>query len=126
MRSNVRRDSIALAASAALIALSIPTAPAQQAPPSGSRAATRPASEVLARIGQSAGVVVLTDSTILARLPVPSADATPETVEQQVAEAVRALPAGTTWVKLYVPAPASGRWSGDLVAEYARVLARQV
>jgi hypothetical protein len=47
-------------------------------------------------------------------------------VEQQIAEAVRALPAGTTWAKLYVPAPANGRWSGDAVADYARALAQMV
>jgi hypothetical protein len=96
---------------------------AQQQAPAG-RVTTRPAAEVLAQIGQSAGVVVLADSTVQARLPMPAAPATATTVEQQITEMVRALPAGTTWVKLYAPTPANGRWSGEVVADYARAQAR--
>jgi hypothetical protein len=71
-------------------------------------------------------VTVLADSTIQGRLALPAVPATAATVEQQIAEAVKALPAGTTWAKLYVPAPANGRWSGDAVADYARALAQMV
>src|SRR5262249_11344070 len=39
---------------------------------------------------------------------------------------VRELPAGTTWVKLYVPAPANGRWDIEAVEAYARAQARLV
>jgi hypothetical protein len=94
--------------------------------PASGRVSTRPAAEVLAQIGQSAGVVILADSTVQARLPVPTAAATSETVEPQIAAMVHALPAGTSWAKLYVPAPASGRWNADDVANFARAQARLV
>jgi hypothetical protein len=97
---------------------------AQQAP--AGRVPTRPAAEVFAQIGQSAGVVILADSTVQGRLPMPASPATAQTVEQQITQMVRALPAGATWVKLYVPTPANGRWSADLVADYARIQARLV
>jgi hypothetical protein len=93
---------------------------------SSGRVSTRPAASVLAQIGQSAGVIVLADSTVEARLPVPATPATADTVETQIAAMVRLLPAGTTWAKLYVPAPANGRWNGDVVADFARAQARLV
>ena len=95
---------------------------AAPAPAPASRAGTRPASDVLARIAQGTGLTVLADSTVAnERIPLPAeAAATPETLEARVAEVVRALPPGTTWAKLYLPAPAGGRaWTGDDVAEYA-------
>src|SRR5688572_14176087 len=52
--------------------IGLPTA-AQQGSP---RATTRPAAEVLAQIGRSANVIVLTDSTVQARLPAPEVAAT--------------------------------------------------
>jgi hypothetical protein len=100
--------------------MGLPTA-AQQA---GARVATRPAEEVLAQIGRSAGVVVLTDSTVQARLPAPGTAATAETVETQIGTMVQQLPAGTTWGKLYAPTPVNGRWNADVVADYARAQAR--
>jgi hypothetical protein len=95
---------------------------AQQAP--AGRVPTRPAAEVFAQIGQSAGVVVLADSTVQARLPMPTTRATADTLEQQLTELARALPAGATWVKLYMPTPANGRFTADTVADYARAEAR--
>ncbi len=93
-------------------------APAHQSAPS--RAGTRPAADVLARIGQGAGVTVLADSTITERVPLPATPATPENFEQQIAGVVKALPQGTSWVKLYLPAPAGDRsWNGDDVAALA-------
>jgi hypothetical protein len=100
--------------------------PAQQAPAQDGTVHTRPAPEVLAQIGQSAGVIVLTDATVFARLPVPAMAATPDTVDAQLTAMVRSLPAGTTMAKLYVPAPSNGRWSAEAVGEYARALARLV
>jgi hypothetical protein len=120
------RLAAAVITSAALAAFAVPFAAAQQGETASPRAQTRPAEQVLAQIGRSAGVIVLTDSTVQARLPVPEVAATAETVEQQIAAMVRLLPAGTTWGKLYVPAPVNGRWNGDLVAEYARVQVRQL
>src|SRR5436190_11340032 len=99
---------------------------AQQKPPPAARPSTFPAAVVLGQMAQSAGVTILADSTVQGRLPLPAVPATAATVEQQIAEMVRALPAGTTWAKLYVPAPANGRWSGDVVANYARSLAQVV
>jgi hypothetical protein len=126
MKLNISRLSVTAAASAALLALASASAPAQQAPAPAPHAETLPAGQVLVQIGQNAGVTVLADSTIQGRLSLPAVPATAATVEQQIAEAVGALPAGTTWAKLYVPAPANGRWSGDAVAEYVRALAQMV
>jgi hypothetical protein len=89
-----------------------------------SRAGTRPASEVLARIGQGAGVAVVADSTITERVALPSAPATAATAEQQIAEVVKALPAGTKWAKLYLPAAKGRAWNGDDVAAYALAQAK--
>jgi hypothetical protein len=97
---------------------------AQQAP--APRAGTRPAAEVLAELGRSAGVIVLTDASVQGRLRMPPGGATAETIEQQIADIVRLLPAGTTWSKLYVPAPVNGRWDAAAVADFARAQARQL
>jgi hypothetical protein len=71
-------------------------------------------------------VIVLADASIQGRLTMPPGGATPETIEQQITDIVRVLPPGTTWSKLYVPAPANGRWDAEVVAEFARVQARQL
>jgi hypothetical protein len=117
---------VALTVSITLSAFAVLPVAAEQAPAPAPRADTLPAGQVLVQIGQNAGVTVLADSTIQGRLSLPAVPATAATVEQQIAEAVSALPAGTTWAKLYVPAPANGRWSGDAVAEYVRALAQMV
>jgi hypothetical protein len=101
-------------------------ASAQQTLAARARPTTRPAAEVLAQIGRDAGVIVLADSTVQARLAVSGSRATPDTVERQIAQAVAELPAGTTWVKLYVPAPKNDRWVADDVTAYARSLTRLV
>jgi hypothetical protein len=105
--------------------LSIP-ATAQQAPAAAERSRTSSATEVLEQIGRSAGVVVVADSTVMGRLPLPAEPATPQTVEQQLAAMMKLLPAGTTLTKLYAPTPVNGRWVADLVADYARAQARLV
>jgi hypothetical protein len=114
---------IAAACVAAATVAPIPVR-AQQAP--APRAGTRPAAEVLAELGRSAGVIVLTDASVQGRLTMPPGGATAETIEQQIADIVRVLPAGTTWAKLYVPAPANGRWDPAIVADFARAQARQL
>jgi hypothetical protein len=126
MRQDRWKLSLAVAVSSLLTALVSLSGSAQQAPAPAPTARTRPAAEVLAQLGQSAGVVILADATVQGRLPLSGATATPETVEQQLAQMVRALPAGTTWVKLYVPAPANDRWDIEAVEAYARAQARLV
>lgn len=122
MRQHRCKLSLAVTVSALLTILSSPMGSAQQA-----RApTTRPAAEVLAQLGQSAGVVILADATVQGRLATPPGGATPATIEQQLADIVRVLPAGTSWVKLYVPAPANGRWDVEAVEDYARAQARLV
>lgn len=121
MPRNTTRLPVVLALAATLSALITTAAPAQQASP-----ATRPADEVLAQLGKNAGVIVLADATIFARLPMITGAPTADGVERQLVELVQALPAGTTWSKLYVPAPANNRWSAESVAEYARAQARQL
>jgi hypothetical protein len=100
------------------------TVQAQQNPAARPGPPTRPAAEVLKLLGQSAGVVVLPDASVQGRLMTPPGEATPETIEQRITEIARVLPAGTTWTKLYVPAPPNDRWDAEVVAEYARVQAR--
>src|SRR5262249_8731632 len=97
---------------------------AQPAP--APRAGTRPAADVLAELGRSAGVIVLADASGQGRPTMPPGGATAETIEQQIAGIVRLLPAGTTWAKLYVPAPVNGRWDAAAVADFARAQARQL
>jgi hypothetical protein len=125
MTRDIRRFVPMVTALTALIVLPALSARAQQAP-ADARVRTRPAAEVLTQLGRSAGVVILADSTVQGRLPEWAQPSTPEAVEQQLAAMVRLLPAGTTWARLYVPAPANGRWVGDLVADYARAQARLV
>lgn len=125
MQRHIRRLSLGVAAAAAFSAFRVTPTLSQQAPAADS-VHTRPAAEVLTQLGRTAGVIVLADPTIPARLPVPVLEVTPASVEEQLATLVRALPAGTTWTKLYAPAPADGRWSLDAVLDYARALARQV
>jgi hypothetical protein len=86
----------------------------------------RPASVILAEIGKAAGVTIVADSTVAAvRVAAPAGAATTDTVEQQIAGVVQALPRGTTWLKLYLPPPAQGRpWNGDDLAAYAKAQAR--
>lgn len=92
---------------------------AQSSGAAASRAGTRTVPDVLARIGQSANVTVVADATLASeRVPLPTTAATPETVEAQIAQIVKALPDGTTWSKLYLPAPTGRAWSGDDVAAY--------
>jgi hypothetical protein len=119
MRRSTRKLLAAVALAVGGTALVTLSAPAQQAP-----TATRPAEEVLAQLGRNAGVVVLADATIYARLPMVTGAATVEGVERQLAELVRTLPAGATWIKIYVPAPANDRWSAEIVADYARAQSR--
>jgi hypothetical protein len=112
---------------AALAVLGIGTAltvHAQQDPAVRPTPGKRPAAEVLSELGRSAGVIVLADASVQGRLATPPGGATPQTIEQQIADLVRVLPAGATWAKLYVPAPASGRWDTEVVADFARVQAR--
>jgi hypothetical protein len=102
-----------------------PATPAAARQASASRAGTRPAADVLARIGQAAGVTVVADPTLAQRVPLPGTAATPQNVERQIAEVVKALPAGTTWAKLYLPAPPNNRsWSWDEVAGYVQAQAK--
>jgi hypothetical protein len=88
--------------------------------------ARRPVADVLAQMAQSAGVVIVSDSTAHGFVSAPSVPTTPENVEEQLTGIVSSLPGGMVWAKLYLPAPASGRWNGDIVAEYVRAQAQLV
>ncbi len=126
MKQNFHQGIVNVTLSLVLTTLGAGAARAQQAAAASGRVATRPVAEVLAQVGQSAGVIILADSTVQGRLPPPASPVTAENVEQQIAEYARALPAGTTWAKLYVPVPANGRRDGNIVADFAHALARVV
>jgi len=132
-----RTIGVGLAAVAACgLAIGAGTPARAQAPPpptasdiraSGTAASARPVTEVLAKIGESAGITILADATVRGQhVPMPAVPATPETAEQQIAAVVKALPAGALWARLYVPAPANGRWNADIVSEYAHAQAQLV
>nr|CAA9286575.1 hypothetical protein AVDCRST_MAG63-3998 [uncultured Armatimonadetes bacterium] len=109
---------VAGASAAASLSVTAAAAAANEAP--ASRAGTRPASEVFARIASGAGITIYTDSTVTERAALPTAAVTPGNVESQIAEVVKTLPEGTTWAKLYLPAPPGNQpWKADDVAEYA-------
>ncbi len=86
----------------------------------------RTLADVLALMSRSAGAEVVADATVSqATVPMPAEKATPENVESQVAALAKALPRGTTWAKLYLPAPKSrAGFNGDDVAQYAQAQAR--
>ena len=103
-----------------------PAAPASQNAP----VRKRTASDVAAALTRGAGgAFVVTDSTV-GPLPaaLPGEETTPANVEKQIESLVAALPKGTTWAKLYLPAPASTRrgFNGDDVAAYATAQSRLV
>ena len=113
--------SLALLGVAGGLSIAPTAAQKQQTQPAGTRLGTRPVQDVLASIGQQAGVTVVGDATVRdQRVPLPTMQATAGTVEERIAAVVSQLPQGTTWAKLYLPAPPAGRgWSGDDVAAYA-------
>jgi hypothetical protein len=108
-----------------------------------SRQAMTPLIRALERLSSQTGILVVADSSVAyeripanavadgpaasvptttAAAPSPDAEAA---VEKQIKALVRTLPPGTTWGKLYLPAPAPGRtWRGDDVAAFAFAQAR--
>ena len=118
------------AAAAALAAIALPrpataapaAAPQPAAPPTaGSRLGTRPLGDLLARLGQTGGILVVAESALSGqRVALPPTPVTPENIEQHLTALVQTLPAGTAWTRLYLPAPPAGRaFSGDDVAAFA-------
>ncbi|MBC8137830.1 MAG: hypothetical protein H8F28_18275 [Fibrella sp.] len=78
--------------------------------------------EVLKRIEEGAGVGVriVADSTILTeKVPLPTEATTPANFEAQIAAVVDALPKGTAWAKLYLPAAEARAYKGDDLTDYA-------
>lgn len=132
------------AAVAAWNCLFVPPAAAQitppvAPPPAAPRTATVLVSRALERVSTQNAVTALADSTIAyERIPESRAGnaaiAAPTTASPTPSEAgmekelnalVKTLPAGTVWVKLYLPTPATGKtWKGDDVADFAFAQAR--
>lgn len=88
----------------------------------------------LERIGNKTGIVAVADYTVAfervapvvggeapaSANQIPSLEEAQTLVEPQLAALVATLPPGTTWAKLFLPAPPSGRlWRGDEVAAFA-------
>ena len=75
------------------------------------------------------GAYVVSDGTV-GRLPalLPGETTTPANIEKQITDLVANLPKGTTWAKLYLPAPANAKrgYNGDDVAAYAQAQSRLV
>ncbi len=125
-------------------------APPSGSAPNNSRTAAAPATPATPTVlltyalrdtYKSSGSVVLADSTVsYERIPqsvlteisaakTGAASSAEATVDQRIEKGldllVKALPAGTIWGKLYLPAPAPGRtWKGDDVAAFAFAQAR--
>lgn len=86
-----------------------------------------PASDVVRRIARGSGATVLADSSVAAKnVPLPTEATTPQNLEKQLDDLVRALGRGATWAKLYLPAPPAGRsaYDPDAVADFAMAQAR--
>jgi hypothetical protein len=103
-----------------------PTTPTQTADTTLDQKKLRPLTDVLALMSRNAGVNVVADSSLAqATVPLPVEKATTDNVESQLAALAKALPRGTTWAKLYLPAPKGrGSFNGDDVAQYAQAQAR--
>lgn len=100
---------------AATPAPAIPPARAEKVP-------MRTVKEVLKRIeeGAGGGVRIVADSTVLMeRVPLPAEPTTPANFEVQIGAVVDALPKGTAWGKLYLPAEDARSYKGDDLTEYA-------
>lgn len=84
---------------------------------------TRTVADVASALTRGAnGAFVVADSSVTALpAPLPQEATTPENLQKQVEALVSTLPKGTTWAKLYLPAPLSVRrgYNGDDVAAYA-------
>ena len=95
--------------------------PTRTSPAAAPRTATVLVSRILERLSTQNAVTAVADSTIaFERLPDPRAgDAAPITaspaavseagMEKELNALVKTLPAGTVWVKLYLPTPATGK-----------------
>lgn len=104
------------------------TAPTPATPPAkADKVPMRSVKEVLKRIEEGAGpgVRIVADSTILLeKVPVPQEATTPANFEAQIAAVVDALPKGTAWAKLFLPAEDARSYKGDDLAEYALAQAK--
>lgn len=110
-----------LAAAVAVGALFVHGPARAQQAPAAAQPAGSPLSDVLARVSQVAGIRVVADSSVATQrvLPPNMNAVTPDTLETQLAEIVGALPRGTQWARVYLPATANSRnWTGDAVADY--------
>ena len=111
-----------------------PSPPSTNTPTAPARGATIVLVRALDNLSKEAGLSVLADSTVAAeRIPVPASLTPTQTttpvpeaeLEKQLDSLMRTLPQGTVWIKLQLPAPASGRtWKGDDVAAFAFAQAR--
>ncbi|MBC7806273.1 MAG: hypothetical protein H7145_08990 [Akkermansiaceae bacterium] len=98
------------------------TPPAVPAPARAEKVPMRTVKEVLKRIeeGAGTGVRIVADSTVLTeKVPLPAEATTPGNFEAQIAAVVDALPKGTAWAKLYLPAEDARSYKGDDLADYA-------
>jgi uncharacterized membrane protein YgcG len=110
-----------LAAAVAVGALLVHGPARAQQAPAAAQPAGSPLSDVLTRVSQVAGIRVVADSSVATqRVLPPNINAvTADTLETQLAEIVGALPRGTQWARVYLPATANSRtWTGDAVADY--------
>ena len=148
--SLIRQGLVGAVAGAALLAANMVAFAQTEPQPTTGPAATPqvspagvPLSRVVSRLSETTGLLVVADSTAAyERVPsglltagiagaVPAQIATtvaPDAeskIEAQLDAMVRSLPRGTNWVKLYLPAPTTGKiWRGDEVAALAYAQAR--
>jgi hypothetical protein len=100
-------------------------APQQETAGEAQRVRVRPLSSILASMSRSSGVSVVADSPLTNQnVSAPTAEVTAENLEQQLTALTKALPSGTLWAKLYLPATATRASNGDALANYVLAQAK--
>lgn len=110
------------------LALGVGVAPARAqdaSTRSAPRATTRVLDTVLARMTRDLGATVLADSSLAGlQAPLPSAPTSADNIDDQLDALVKALPPGTVWAKVLLPAPKGRSYRPDDLVDYVLAQAR--
>jgi len=97
-------------------------------PPANTRTNTKQKylETVLVSMSRSLGVTILADSSVAREMVTPpTEETTKENFAAQIETMLKELPRGTSWAKLYLPAPTGSKgYNADSVAEYALAQAK--
>lgn len=113
-------ESLTVAMAAAwAVGVSRPALVQDEPPRANARAASRLLETVLARMSKDLGASIVAESALASRQgPLPAEKTTADNVEDQLDALVKALPPGTIWAKLMLPAPKGRGYRPDDLMEY--------